>query len=146
MYSFIPRILWNDKPINDFGNAWAVQEGWLGKDDYTTSYNLPWLPQMYLSAGVVGVIVGSFVVGIVLYFLQRYYWTIKPDAWTFAVGYSIMRAMMHLESDFGMAFGIATKIILIDIVVRVARSLLIKNKENKIIGSHRPVYGLKKIT
>ena len=53
---------------------------------------------------------------------------------------------MHLESDFGMAFGIATKIILIDIVVRVARSLLIKNKENKIIGSHRPVYGLKKIT
>ena len=146
LYLLIPRIVWPDKPNDNFSNEWGVQEGYLNSTDRVTSYNLPWLPQMYLSAGIVGVIVGSFVVGIILYLLQRYYWTIKPDAWTFAVGYSIMRAMMHLESDFGMSFGIAIKIILIDMVVRVIRSLLIKNKENKIRGSHRLVYGLKKIT
>ena len=143
-YVLIPRIFWRDKPEDNFGNEWAVQAGWLTRGDRITSYNLPWLPQMYLSFGVTGIIVGSFLVAIGLFFLERYYWTITPDAWTFAMAYSIIRAIIHLESDFVLAFGVAIKIILIDICIRIIKNLLTIRKKNK--GKFRPsMYGLEKI-
>ena len=143
-YVLIPRIFWRDKPEDNFGNEWAVQAGWLGRGDRFTSYNLPWLPQMYLSFGITGIIVGSFLVAIGLFLLERYYWTITPNAWTFAMAYSIIRAIIHLESDFVLAFGVAIKIILIDICIRIIKNLLTIRKKNK--GKFRPsMYGLEKI-
>jgi len=144
-YVLIPRIFWRDKPQDNFGNEWAVQAGWLGRDDRFTSYNLPWLPQMYLSFGVIGIIIGSFLVAIGLFLLERYYWTITPDAWTFAMAYSIIRAIIHLESDFVLAFGVAIKVILIDICIRIIKNLLTERKKNK--GKFQlPAYGLEKIS
>ena len=143
-YVLIPRIFWRDKPQDNFGNEWAVQAGWLGKNDRFTSYNLPWLPQMYLSFGITGIIVGSFLIAVGLFLLERYYWTITPDAWTFAMAYSIIRAIIHLESDFVLAFGVAIKVILIDICIRIIKNLLTERKKNK--GKFRPpIYGLEKI-
>ena len=124
-YVLIPRIFWEDKPDDFFSNEWAVQEGYLNRGDYVTSYNLPWLPQMYLSFGTVGIIIGSFIVGLILFLFERYYWTIKPDAWSFAVGYSVLRPMLTLEADFAMVLGIVIKVIMIDIIVRVVRRLLL---------------------
>ena len=142
LYAFIPRIIWQDKPSDHFANSWAVQEGYLGKDDYTTAYNLPWLPQMYLSFGFYGIIVGSFFIAIILFLLERYYWTIRLDPWSFAIGYSIMRAMLHLEADAAMIFSLVIKIVLIDIAVRMARKLLIANRQNK-STLDRKIYNLK---
>ena len=143
-YVLIPRIFWRDKPQDNFGNEWAVQAGWLGKNDRFTSYNLPWLPQMYLSFGITGIIVGSFLIAVGLFLLERYYWTIKPDAWTFAMAYSIVRAIIHLESDFVLTFGVVIKIILIDISIRIIKNLLIDKKNNgRKFGL--PVHGLEKI-
>ena len=124
-YVLIPRFLWGDKPDDFFSNEWAVQEGYLSKNDFVTSYNLPWLPQMYLSFGTTGILIGSFIVGLILFLIERFYWTIKPDAWSFAVGYSILRPMLTLEADSGMVLGIVIKIIIIDIIVRVFRRLFL---------------------
>lgn len=43
----IPRSLWPNKPDERFGNDWARRYGYL-RDDYSTSYNLPWLPEQYM--------------------------------------------------------------------------------------------------
>lgn len=123
-YTFIPRVIWPSKPIDNFANDWAVQEGYLAPDDYLTSYNLPWLPQMYLSFGTQGIIIGSFIIAALLFFIERFYWTMQPNAWSFAIGYSIMRVFIHLESDFAMVFGMVIKIILMDIFLRFIFKLL----------------------
>jgi len=130
-YVVIPRVIWPSKPSVDTGNEWAVQEGYLGPDDYWTSYNLPLLPQMYLSFGSKGIIIGSFIIAALLFFLEKFYWTLQPNAWSFAVGYSIMRAMITLESDFVLVFGVVIKIILMDIFLRFIFKLLRSIKSKK---------------
>jgi hypothetical protein len=130
-YIVIPRVIWPSKPNDDFANAWAVQEGYLAPHDYMTSYNLPWLPQMYLSFGSQGIIIGSFIIAALLFFLEKFYWTMQPNAWSFAVGYSIIRVFIHLESDFAMVFGVVTKIILMDIFLRFIFKLLRSIKSKK---------------
>jgi hypothetical protein len=130
-YTVIPRALFPSKPFDDFANAWAVQEGYLATNDYETSYNLPWVNQMYLSFGSQGIIIGAFIVAVLLFFLERFYWTMQPNAWSFAVGYSIIRALIYLETDFSMSFGMVIKIILVDIFMGFIFKLLRATKSKK---------------
>ena len=60
---WIPRALWPDKPVEDLGNRWARQFGFLDASNYTTSFNLPWLPEMFLNFGWAGIIGMSFILG-----------------------------------------------------------------------------------
>jgi hypothetical protein len=128
-YTVIPRFLWPGKPVEDLGNEWAVQEGWLNSDDYITSYNLPWLAQMYLSFGLIGILIGSILVGIILFLLNRYYWTAPNRPWDHAMGLVALLAMFTLDSDFTTSFGILTKFIIIDIFVKLFRNALEIEKE-----------------
>ena len=130
LYGFIPRVLWPGKPSDEYGHTWAVQEGYLARDDRVTSLGFPWVPQMYLSFGVQGVIFGSFFIAIFLFLIDRYYWTIKLDPWSFAMGYSIMRPLIKLGSDFGMVSGMVVKIVMIDLAVRMIRRALIQKRIN----------------
>ena len=123
-YAPIPRFLWPGKPQEGFGNEWAVQEGWLNRDDYITSYNLPWLPQMYLSYGPFGVIIGSLLIGIILYLINRFYWTAPSRPWDHSMGLVALLMMFSLDSDFTITFGILVKFIIIDICVRLLRNTL----------------------
>lgn len=127
-YTVIPRFILPSKPIDIYANSWAVDEGFLASYDYNTSYNLPWLPQMYLSFGTKGIIIGSFIVAFLLFFIERFYWTMQPNAWSFAIGYSIIRCFIHLESDFAMSFGLVIKLILVDIALRFIFKLLVHIK------------------
>ena len=123
-YAAIPRFLWPGKPEEGLGNEWAVQEGWLNKDDHITSYNLPWLPQMYLSYGPFGVIIGSLLIGIILYLLNRVYWTAPSRPWDHTMGLVALFYMFSLDSDFTITFGLLIKFIIIDIFARFLRNTI----------------------
>ena len=131
-YAPIPRFLWPGKPKENFGNEWAVQEGYLNKDDRITSFNLPWLPQMYLSYGPAGILIGSFVVLIILFFLSRFYWYNPRSPWDYSMGLVALLCMFSLDSDFSISFGILTKFIIVDLTVRFFRKVINfeRNKES----------------
>ena len=131
VYSFIPRFIWPDKPKNFSGNEWAVQEGYLSKDDYVTSYNMPWLPEMYLAFGVLGIIFGSLIISIILFLLDKYYWTMALNPYSFAIGYVILKSMIGLESAFAITFGVVIKVVIIDLVLRLLWKLLYVNLHKK---------------
>ena len=124
VYAPIPRFLWPGKPQDFFGNEWGVQEGYLNSDDYLTSYNLPWLPQMYLSYGPIGIIIGSIIVGIILFLLNRFYWTAPNRPWDYVMGLVALLLMFAIDSDFSVTFGILAKFIMIDMFVRLFRNAL----------------------
>jgi hypothetical protein len=69
LYSWIPRVFWEDKPRAGIANEWARSYGFLRATDYETAYNLPWLPEFYMNFGPLGVLIGMAVVGIALRFL-----------------------------------------------------------------------------
>jgi hypothetical protein len=131
VYSFIPRFIWAGKPHNFSGVEWAVKEGYLRPDNYLTSYNIPWLPEIYLAFGVLGIIFGSLILSIILFLLDKYYWTMALNPYSFAIGYSIVKPMISIESAFAITFGIVIKIILVDLVLRFLWKLLHVNLHNK---------------
>ena len=58
---WIPRVLWADKPREDLGNRWAQDYGFLFATDDVTSFNLPWLSEMYMNFGWPGVVFVSLL-------------------------------------------------------------------------------------
>jgi hypothetical protein len=123
-YAPIPRFLWPGKPQDFFGNQWGVQEGYLNRNDHLTSLNLPWLSQMYLSYGPIGIIIGSIIVGIILFLLNRFYWTAPNRPWDYAIGLVALLMMFAIDSDFSVTFGVLTKFIMIDLFVRFVRNTI----------------------
>ena len=71
---FIPRFIWNNKPTETFGNLWAQKYGYLSSEsDDSTSYNVPWLPEMYMNFGIFGVFSINILVGLLLFILTKVY-------------------------------------------------------------------------
>ena len=60
---WIPRAVWPDKPLENLGNRWAHKYGYLGAMDDVTAYNLPWVPEMFMNFGWLGVGSLSLMIG-----------------------------------------------------------------------------------
>jgi hypothetical protein len=102
---FIPRAIWDDKPKENLGNTWARDYSYLGVDDYTTSYNLPWLPEMYMNFGLIGVILISLMIGIIYRWLHESFWAQTQDPVVFAMGLCLAAPLMMVESNLSMTLG-----------------------------------------
>lgn len=68
---FIPRILWPDKPTDTVGNTFGRRYKYIGIKDYSTTFNLPWIVEMYANFGNSGVLIGMPLVGFVFAFLEQ---------------------------------------------------------------------------
>jgi preprotein translocase subunit Sss1 len=65
LFKPIPRILYPDKPQERSGQRFGHRYRFIAVDDYTTSINLPQLVEFYANFGLLGVIIGSFMLGCV---------------------------------------------------------------------------------
>ena len=101
----IPRFLWPGKPEEKLGNRWAVSYGYLGENDSTTSFNLPWLVEMYMNGGTLGVIIVMLLLGI----MYRYLWLAMMSSSTnpadYAVAMVFAQSMIFAESNLSMQIG-----------------------------------------
>jgi hypothetical protein len=102
---WIPRSLWPDKPREDLGNRWAREYGFLSSRDYTTSFNLPWLPEMYMNFGMFGIVLISFIIGILFRFLRDTFWQNPANSSSFAFGLVLAGPLMFVESNLSMKVG-----------------------------------------
>lgn len=102
---WIPRFLWPDKPREDLGNYWAKDYGYLGEEDFITSYNLPWLAEMYMNFGWLGVVVLSFAVGLLMGGWRA--WLITRSMTSVQYGYALMLASSFFfpESNLSLQLG-----------------------------------------
>ena len=64
------------------------------------------------------------IIGIILFLLNRFYWTAPNRPWDYAMALSILVCMFSLDSDFSVTFGLVSKFIMIDIFVRLFRNAL----------------------
>jgi hypothetical protein len=101
----IPRFLWPDKPVENIGNLWAQHYGLLGADDVSTSFNLPWVVEMYFNFGWWGVVLGLAGVGAVLRFLWERHFSAPQGAIEYAFGLMILAAVCFAESNVSLQVG-----------------------------------------
>ncbi len=102
---WIPRTVWPDKPREDLGNRWAQALGYLGPEDQKTSYNLPWVVEMYLNFGWIGVGVISLIVGSMIGLIDRRLIQAASGPAAFASALVISSAFFIPESNISMLLG-----------------------------------------
>lgn len=66
---FIPRDFWKNKPNDNQGNFWGHRYRVLNPSDNETSWNFPVLNEFYANFGMLGVLLGMFLLGFFTKFL-----------------------------------------------------------------------------
>jgi len=102
---WIPRMFWQDKPVEDFGNRWAREYGYLNWRNTTTSFNLPWLPEMYINLGFWGVIFFSLLIGWLMGYLSEKFWMTGREVTYTAFGILIGLPFFTPESNISLMLG-----------------------------------------
>lgn len=103
--SFVPRVLWPDKPTKELGQAFGHRYGYIGVNDMGTALNLPILVEFYANFGIFGVIVGMWLVGVIYFVLDRIVNSPGQDSLHSLVGVVILIPLANIESDFSLGFG-----------------------------------------
>lgn len=101
----IPRALWPDKPAETQGNAWAQRYGYLYSGDDVTSFNLPFLPEMYMNFGYPGIVVIGFMLGGLMGFVASRLWMREDDSSLIAFGIVIALPFLTPESNLSLMLG-----------------------------------------
>jgi hypothetical protein len=102
----IPRILWPGKPEEVLGNTfWKNYAGVMSDDDYVTSYNLPWLPELYANFGWLGVVIGMIVIGVAFRYLVEKFRADDGVEARFIFGLALFFNLFWAESNISLMFG-----------------------------------------
>jgi hypothetical protein len=102
---WIPRALWPGKPMEEYGNSWAKEYGFLNENDTTTSFNLPWLPEMYMNFGPAGIIGIMFSLGVFYHFLWKRIMEQPTRPAECAVAIMFAHSLVFVETNFSLQFG-----------------------------------------
>lgn len=100
----IPRIFWENKPSDNLGNEFGVRYGVLDEKNYTTSWNMPVLNELYVNFGIIGIAVGMFFLGIV-YNLVSLTLNYNYKNYLFIISFITLYPLFYLESHLSITFG-----------------------------------------
>ncbi|MBT9175134.1 MAG: hypothetical protein DDT22_00808 [candidate division WS2 bacterium] len=122
LWTPIPRVIFPWKPEKTLGQEFGHRYGFLNPFDLTTSYNLPQLVEMYANFGVIGVIIGMFLVGIIYRALYEMLCHPKAGEGGLLIGLFIFMGLTNIESDLPVVFGsLFYNIILLVIINRLMK-------------------------
>jgi hypothetical protein len=103
--SFIPRFVFPGKPEERTGNDFGRRYNYLSSNDFTTSFNLPWIVEMYANFGEVGVILGMPLVGMLLSLLEQKFNHPGMQPLEFIIGATILFRLIYQEANFSLMVG-----------------------------------------
>jgi hypothetical protein len=122
LWAPIPRLIVPWKPTKTLGQDFGHRYGILDPSDYTTSCNLPQLVEMYANFGIIGVIIGMFLVGIIYRGLYELVCHSRAGEGAYLIGSVVFTGLANIESDFSLVFGnLIYHIILLVLITRVIR-------------------------
>ena len=103
--SFIPRALWPDKPVEKVGNQFGKRYHYLDSTDKITSVNLPWIVEMFVNFGTLGVLIGMPLVGMFLAFLEQKLNSPGMGPLEVVIGATVLFGLVYQESNFSLLMG-----------------------------------------
>ena len=103
--SFIPRALWPGKPEERLGQEFGHRYRILLPEDRITSINVPWIVEMYVNFGALGVLLGMAFAGVVLAALERLFNSTRMSPLELVTGLTIFFPLFHQESNVSVMMG-----------------------------------------
>lgn len=103
--SFIPRVIWPDKPKSNIGQDFGHRYELIGPHDEWTSINLPWLVEFYANFGTLGVLVGMFFVGVFFRVLVYKFRVPVTAQMEHVLAVTVMFGLFYAESNFALMVG-----------------------------------------
>lgn len=109
----IPRIFWKEKPNDRLGNEFGQRYNVLTKEnkdlgikrDDSTSWNMPFLNELYANYGKKGVIYGMFVLGLIFSLVAKIFTISNHQNMEKSVSFFIFVPIFFLESHASLIFG-----------------------------------------
>ncbi|QIR40484.1 O-antigen polysaccharide polymerase Wzy [Tolypothrix sp. PCC 7910] len=102
---FIPRALWPDKPSEGIGNEFGRRYRYIGKKDYSTTFNLPLIAEMYANFGAQGVQIGMALLGALFSLFEQKLNSPKMGSVEIVIGIGILYSFTSHEWNFSLMFG-----------------------------------------
>ncbi len=105
LFKPIPRIIWPDKPEEVTGRTFGQRYGYTSPANPDTSINFAQLIEQYANFGVVGVVIGMFVIGMIYRALLGIF--VHPEMGLGALvgAVLIVSSLFDLETGTGLVFG-----------------------------------------
>jgi hypothetical protein len=103
--SFIPRIVYPNKPRETVGNEFGLKYGLIMPNQILMSVNLPWLVELLANFGKMGVVWGMIIIGILLAFLDRVFNSREMKDLEHIVGLAVIFPLVYPESNFTVMTG-----------------------------------------
>jgi hypothetical protein len=105
LVSPIPRVIWPDKPQKELGQSFPHRYGLLDPWDTTTSFNLPYIVELYINSGWFGVLTGMFIIGVVYRVVNALVNRPFVPAGTILIGVIVLSNLLAIEIDLNLLFG-----------------------------------------
>jgi hypothetical protein len=103
--SFIPRVIYPDKPKEKIGAKFGFVYGITKHKDSKTSYNLPWITELLVNFGPIGVVTGMALFGLLFAGLDRLFNAQKMGEPEFLIGLTLIFRLWYQESNFSVMTG-----------------------------------------
>ncbi|RKZ18355.1 hypothetical protein DRQ17_03330 [bacterium] len=87
------------------GQEYGHRYNFLNPNDYGTSFNLSMLIELYINFGVIGIIIGMFLIGVVYRILYRIMNYKGMSEGVAVIGAIIFMNLMNIESNISLVFG-----------------------------------------
>ena len=121
----IPRIFWKEKPNDRLGNEFGQRYNVLTKEnkdlgikrDDSTSWNMPFLNELYANYGKKGVIYGMFVLGLIFSLVAKIFTISNHQNMEKSVSFFIFVPIFFLESHASLIFGALIQTYLVAIIL-----------------------------
>lgn len=122
----VPRIIWKNKPSDQFGNEFGRRYNVLIKTDYSTSWNVPVLNEFYANFGTKGVMIGMFTIGLLLRLSINFFAIEKNNSYSILVGSAVLYPIFYFESHLSMISGsVLQQFIFLLIVIFLSKKTLL---------------------
>jgi hypothetical protein len=121
----VPRVLWPSKPLEILGNDFGKRYGILHADDVTTSWNLPWTVDFYITLGPVLSVFAIFVIGGIFGIAVRWLSARADPPFWFGVYSATLLPLFYQESNFSVMTGsVFSVLIFLLATYRAAKTIL----------------------
>jgi hypothetical protein len=104
-YMLIPRIIWPDKPTQTLGFEFSHRYGTRDESDTSSSFNLPWIVELYANFGDAGALVGLGLIGVLFAALEAKFNNAAMAPVELIIGMTILHDLINHESNFSMTCG-----------------------------------------
>lgn len=105
LVKMIPRFIYPQKHKENFGQIFGHRYKLIGEDDEVTSVNPGQLVEMYVNFGLLGIVLGMFILGVIYKMLVAFLQSSVSGEGGVLVGSFIFFNLFNIESNLSMVLG-----------------------------------------